>query len=1359
MENLKVDPAGCEEFAASEDTPERRRNPHPCPVVGIGASAGGLEAFEELFRHMPQDTGCAFVLIQHLSPRHETLIPELLASRTAMPVQAVTGETMVHANHLYVMPPSAVLTADDCVLYASKPSRTRGRRSPIDRFFRSLAEDQEDEAVAIILSGTGTDGALGLKAVKERGGLTMVQAPETARYDSMPRSAILTGAVDHVLPVQEMPARLIEHHRRVREGQGGSPERFREEVTGYLGKICAILRRETGHDFRRYKESTLVRRVRRRITESRSSSVYAYVELLNQEAFEVDHLFRDLLISVTHFFRDPEAFDLLASAVVPQLFEGKDADGTVRVWVPGCATGEEPYSIAMLLREHMDQVESPPQVQVFATDIDAQAVEAARQALYPEAVAGQVAPERLERFFVKQGNMYQVSREVRDLCLFSLHNLIADPPFSRLDLISCRNLLIYLEGDLQKKVLALFHYALRPGGYLFLGPAEMVTGYPELFRTLDKKHRLFQSRDTLARPPFNFPLGERSRTAYRVAEETPRRPLLRQQEVARAFETVLLESYAPACVVANEWGDIVYFSPRTGRYLEAPPGTPRVNAIDMARKGLRLDVRTALHKAVNSRVPVVHENVAFELDGQTQRVSVVVRPLPEVGDDPGLFMIVFQEVMTAAEGHAEVEPGLAIHDDPIVRRLEADLRSTKDHLQATLEELESSNEELVSSNEELLSMNEELQSANEELQTSKEELQSVNEELETVNAELKKKVEELDRANGDLQNLFQSTRIATVFVDRELRIHGFTPAAADVLRLIDGDVGRSIADVPLRFRDLDLARDSREVLRSLALRERQVRLEDGSAWFLLRMLPYRTVEDVIDGIVLTFLDITELKAAEEERSKLAAIVESSQDGIIGKTLDGIITSWNAGAERMYGYTAQEALGRSIEFIVAPDHVEQTRAVFQQLRQGIKVESFETARIRKDGRRLDISITFSPVYDSDGRLIGASGIDRDVSDRKRAEEILREEARRKDEFLAMLSHELRNPLAPISNSLHLLDSAAVSEEQSTKARRMIERQVHHLTRLVDDLLDLSRISRGKILLRKSRVDLVESVRATVEDHRSVLEAAGLTLDLDLPGSPLYVNGDPTRLSQMVGNILNNAGKFTDPGGRITVSVSVEPQRGSVAVAVRDTGIGMSPELLEQIFEPFSQADRDPARSRGGLGLGLALVKELAELHGGSAEAASPGLGQGSEVTIHLPLAAGSEEVAMPQSTQLHNGQNSARRCLVIEDHADAAESLALLLQLTGHEAEVAANAEEGIETARRFRPDVVLCDIGLPGMDGYGVARALRADPELKSAYLIALTGYGQEEDRRRAVEAGFDAHLTKPADLDALQSLLTKLRP
>ncbi|HEY9421984.1 MAG TPA: CheR family methyltransferase, partial [Thermoanaerobaculia bacterium] len=1077
-----------------------------------------------------------------------------------------------------------------------------------------------------------------------------------------------------------------------------------------------ILRRATGHDFRHYKGSTLVRRVRRRMNESRASSVEAYVELLSRDAAEVERLFQDLLIGVTHFFRDPEAFQTLATRIVPRLFEGKDADGTVRVWVPGCATGEEAYSIAILLREHMAGLEAPPQVQVFATDIDAQALNVARQAWYPESIASQVSPERLERFFVQHGNMYQVSREVREMCLFSTHNLISDPPFSRLDLISCRNLLIYLEGELQRKILALCHYALRPGGFLFLGPSETVTGKPELFRTLDKKHRLYHSRDTV-RPPLSFPLIERGRLVYRPAEEPPRgRNNARQQEVARVFETVLLENYAPACVVVNELADAVYFSPRTGRYLEPPAGAPSVNVLDMARKGLRLDLRTALHKAASTRVPVTHEDVAFELEGQTQRVNIVVRPMPELGDDPGLFMVVFHDVQPA--GEAEPEEGGLSRDDAAFRKLEVELRSTKDHLQATLEELESSNEELVSSNEELLSMNEELQSANEELQTSKEELQSVNEELESVNAELRKKVTELNRANSDLQNLFQSTRIATVFVDRELRIKKFTPAATEAFRLIDGDVGRPLGDLAPRFSGVDLAGDSREVLRTLALLERQVRLEDGSAWYLLRVLPYRTVDDVIDGVVITLLDITELKQAEEalrrSEGRLRRLVESGILGVITSDGLGKITEANDAFLESVGYTREDLRDGRVSWrnMTPPEYAPLDEAGMAEARARGACAPYEKEYICKNGRRLPILIGYALLEEDADREAGRYiCFVLDLTARKRLEEELwrrteqlLEAGRRKDEFLAMLGHELRNPLAAVRNCLHILKNPGVTEEQSGSALRTVDRQVVHLTRLVDDLLDVARISRGKILLRRQRLDLAESVRATVEDQRSELEAAGVEVVADLPGQPVWVHGDPTRLSQVVGNVLHNAGKFTGQGGRVNVSVWEEPDRDMVAVTVRDTGIGMAPELLPWVFEPFHQADRGVDGGRGGLGLGLALVKGLALLHGGSVEAFSAGPGLGSEITIRLPLATGTEETTMAEETRRQEPERP-RRCLVIEDHVDAAESLALLLQLIGHEVEVAFDAARGLEAARRFRPEAVLCDIGLPGaMDGYAAAR-------------------------------------------------------
>jgi two-component system CheB/CheR fusion protein len=1483
-----------QEESNAPEMPDRRGAKHPCPVVGIGASAGGLDALQALFSHMPADSGMAFVLVQHHHPRHETQMPELLARYTRMPVQLAADRTVIARNHIYVIPPGATLTIDGCTLYLSQERVARGRRTPIDHFFRSLAQDQGDDAVGIVLSGAGTDGALGLKLIKEQGGLTMVQSPPTAAYDSMPRAALLTGAVDQVLPVEEMPARLMEYVGQLREARGGGgTEGFREQLEDHLDRIATLLRRKTGHDFSRYKKSTLIRRIRRRMQLLRAGSVAAYLERLKDDPHEPDQLFHDLLIGITHYFRDPEAFQALAERVVPKLFDGKGMDDQVRVWVPGCATGEEAYSLAILLHEHLDGLDDPPHVQIFATDIDEHALETARQGWYPESIASQMSKERLERYFLRHGNLYQVSREIREMCLFSLHNLITDPPFSRLDLISCRNLLIYLEMDLQKKLVPLCHYALRQGGYLFLGPSESVASHPELFRPVDKRQRIFQRKDTLLRPAVTFPLTDRGRSApFRPwAEGHPRRPAHRESDVSKVFEAILLDSYAPPCVVVNERNDIVYNSPRTGRYLELPPGAPNLNLIEMAREELRLDLRTAIHKAVATGKPVAHEEVP--LDGGGPRLDLIVRPLPELGEDSGLYMVVFQERPARESGRRpdREDPAGTQHDLPpgthgtVVQRLEAELRTTKDHLQAALEELESSNEELVSSNEELLSINEELQSANEELQTSKEELQSLNEELESVNAELRKKIAQLDRAHSDLQNLFQSTQIATVFVDRDLHIQKFTPAATAVFRLIETDVGRPISDVVPRFSGAELVVDIKEVVRTLSPREREVRVKEEGAWYILRVLPYRTLEDVIDGVVITFVDVTDLKRAQEQTARLAAIVESSQEAIIGKNLDRVILSWNGGAERLYGYKAEEALGRPITFVIPPERQAEMLPVYERLKRREEVGPLETERIRKDGRRLSVTVAPSPVYDESGELVGIASIEQDITDRKlaeeavrqseeryralvtahtsvvwrtdaegrfgepqpswqdytgqsaeqaaswgwaeaihaedreriralwrqalaerslyevegrlwcaprgeyryvisravplldaqspdgevrewvgtitdiddrrRAEEALQEAARRKDEFLAVLGHELRNPLAPVRNSLHVLAQPNATPEQGERARRTIERQVVHLTRLVDDLLDVSRISRGAILLRRERLDLVELVRREVEDRRGGMQAAGIDLELDLPAGPAWVHGDPTRLAQSVGNILQNAIKFTGRGGRVSVSVRPDPDEETVTVEIRDTGIGISPELMSRLFEPFIQGDRSLDRSRGGLGLGLALVKSLVVLHGGTVEARSAGEGKGAELILRLPLAA-APDLARPVEEKPEG--NHCHRCLIIEDNRDAADSLRLLLELSGHEVDVAYHGLEGVEKARSFQPEVVLCDIGLPdGMDGYAVARALRADSELGPVRLIALTGYGQAEDQRRALEAGFDAHLTKPADPDGLRRLLSSL--
>jgi two-component system CheB/CheR fusion protein len=1326
------------------------------PVVGMGASAGGLEALQRFFAQMPADTGMAFILVQHLDPRRETLMPELLGKTTQMSVEQVKDETPVEPNRVYVIPPNATLTIEGGLLRVKSPPDELRLRMPIDSLFHSLAEDQRGRAVCILLSGSGTDGTLGLRSVKEHGGMAMAQAPGSAKHDSILRSAIATGLVDHVLLPEEMPAKLVEYAAYLRDLQQRNEAGALFEAAGdQLARICALLKRKTGHDFSRYKTTTLVRRIQRRMQVLQVSSVEQYVERLRKDIKEADQLFRDLLISVTHFFRDPDAFQTLARQAIPRIFEHAGAEGGLRVWTPGCATGEEAYSVAILLREEMARRDHWPKVQVFAGDIDDEALEFARTAHYPEGIAEHVTPARLDKFFIKHDHSYHVVKEVREMCIFATHNLIRDPPFSRLDLIVCRNLLIYLEADLQRHVANVFHYGLRTGGYLFLGPSESVAGPPDLFRTVDKRHRLFQRTETMALPaPLLLPEQPPARRGSQpVLSARPPGP--DQRELLSKLERLLLEQYAPAWVIINAQQEAVYFSPRTGRYLEPAAGAPSSNVVGMARKGLRLDLRTALHKAVKTGEVVTHEDVAVETNGDIQPINLVVRPLPELGSENGYCLVIFQELGPAkSREQARRDGNSPVEGDQMVQQLESELRSTREHLQATIEEVETSNEELKSSNEELLSTNEELQSANEELQTSKEELQSVNEELETINTELNKKLEELDAANSDLNNLLHSTQIPTIFLDNSLRIKRFTAAATSVFRLIETDIARPILDIAPRF-DEDMLMDIKEVQRTLSVKEKQVRLADGSAVYLMRILPYRRVDSVIDGLVLTFLELTQLNRALEQQARLAAIVESSQDAIVGRSFDGTITAWNPAAVEMFGYTQQEALGKPIQQIVPGEGLDDMESVQARVREGESVRPYESVRRTREGNLINVSIAMSPIRDGRGRVTGASAIFRDITELKLAQEQLRREAHEKDQFLALLSHELRNPLAPLRISLEVLRSQAPRHELVERSLSIMDRQLSQLTSLVDQLLDAARITSGKILLNPDELDLRDLVREMVEDYRRNLEEGGLEADLSLPERPVYVRADRIRLSQTLGNLLSNAAKFSNPGGKVSVKVVAERERGVAVTTVTDTGIGMDPKTLARVFLPFAQG-REGERTHGGLGLGLWLVKALVDAHGGTVRVHSAGLGEGTQVTIRLPLLAvepkrGDGSGAKQQPAVV------PRRILVVEDNGDALESLRRLLELQGHAVEAVATGGAAIEAARSFRPDVVLCDIMLGGdMDGFGVAEALRSKGD-GGPYLVALTGYGQPEDRERTQASGFDWHITKPPTPEQLIRLLAEL--
>jgi len=848
------------------------------PIVGIGASAGGLAAFEAFFAGMPAgtDSGMAFVLVQHLAPDHKSILSDLVRRYTRMQVYEVEDGIEVQPNCTYIIPPGRDMALLGGTLQLLEPGAARGMRLPIDFFFRSLAHEQRERAICVVLSGTGSDGTLGVRAIKGEGGMVMAQSPESTEYDGMPQSVIATGLADYVLKPVEMAEQLIAF---VAHAFGPRPRRVDSKAPkteDALKKISVVLRDQTGHDFSQYKHNTLVRRVERRMAVHQIEQMDEYLLHLRQTPTEAHALFRDLLIGVTSFFRDPDAFAILESQVIPKIFADKPAGAPVRVWVCGCATGEEAYSIAILLQEQIDTLKRSFRVQVFATDIDGRAVEQARAGIYPASIAADVSPERLGRFFTQEpgSDVYRIQKAVRDLLVISEQDVIKDPPFSRLDLVTCRNLLIYLNAGLQQRLIPLFHYALNPQGFLVLGTSETV-GEFGTFVAVDRKQKIFQKQRDLSgaiHPSlmgrFAPPLTGVSTTPRTAGKTAQPRGSVSPREVA---ERTLLAHYAQAAVLVNGRGEVAYIHGRTGKFLEPAAGEAGMNILSMAREGLRPALASALRKAVTQQEPVSIKGLNVRTNGDSIRASLALRRAdgPTRSPQPDLFLVILEEEPAApfpldaeAPGPAGAADTVAAESHQRIAALEQELRTKEEYLQSAIEEMETANEELKSTNEEMQSINEELQSTNEELATSKEELQSVNEELATLNAELQTKVTDLSRANNDMNNLLAGTGVGTLFVDHQLRIARFTPATTEVINLIQTDVGRPVGHIVSNLVGYDrLVEDVKEVLDTLSLREIEVQTKAGD-WYLLRIRPYRTLENVIEGAVITFVNVTQHKQIE-----------------------------------------------------------------------------------------------------------------------------------------------------------------------------------------------------------------------------------------------------------------------------------------------------------------------------------------------------------------------------------------------------------------------------------------------------------------------------------------------------------------
>jgi two-component system CheB/CheR fusion protein len=971
-------------------------------IVGIGASAGGLEAFTIFFEHMPPDSGMAFVLVQHLAPNHKSMLAEILGKTAAMPVTEAEDGGEVLPNHVFVIPPDATLTIANGRFVVLKPAPPREIRRPIDTFMFSLARDQGENAVCVILSGTGSDGSLGLGSIKEHGGLTIAQAEVDHQAKlGMPSSAAATGFVDHVLQVKDIPAKLLEYHRHLVEARAHkNAEGIREDAAEHLAEIATLLRTAVGHDFSEYKEKTFVRRIQRRMQVLHLDGMNDYLRELRGNQKELELLFRDLLIGVTQFFRDPAAFEALETKVMPGLVAGKGVGDQVRVWVAGCATGEEAYSIAILLMEAVAKLPSAPRIMIFATDIDDRAIAHARAGRYPKALLDAVSPQRLERWFVREGDQYTVSSELRETIVFSVHSVLRDPPFSKLDLISCRNLLIYLDTPLQDRLIPIFHYALRPGGYLFLGPSESIARQEHFFTEADKKHRLFERRnDTPASLP-SLPLSSAaSRGMVPSSAGTPHRHAA-ENGVERGARRVM-ERYAPAHLLVDQKHQVLSFSGQTGKYLDPQPGAASFNLFNLIQNALRPAARSLLQKATATGLRAVQENVAIEVAGKSDSINLIVEPVLPASGKATHYIVIFQDIEPPKEP-AEV-PDMEDRDSGS-RELEAELRAIRARLQAALDEAEQANEDLKSANEEYQSLNEELQSSNEELETSKEEMQSINEELQTVNNELSEKNTSLHRLNSDLQNLLESTDIAILFLDDALCVRTFTAACTKLFHLREADRGRPVIEIASRLSYHAIEADVRNALAALSVVEREVHTPDNGATFLMRIRPYRTLNGVVDGVVITFVDISEQKRHQETLARLAAIVESSDDAIIGHSLDGMISSWNRGAEKIFGYTANEVVGKPLSSLV-PGKKDRIADVLEQVRTGEAVQSFETVLAAKDGKHIHMSITVSPVRNADDGVIAASIVARDVSERVRSE-------RQRDLLMKELDHRTKNTLSTV-----------------------------------------------------------------------------------------------------------------------------------------------------------------------------------------------------------------------------------------------------------------------------------------------------------------------------------------------------------
>jgi two-component system CheB/CheR fusion protein len=1339
-------------------------------VVGIGASAGGLKALIDLFQHVPEHPGIAFVVVVHLSPEHESRMPDLLQQATKMPVQPVTAAIDIQPDHVYVISPNSQLRMYDGKLEPTEVTKHRGGRMTIDLFLETLANAHKHRSMGIVLSGTGSDGTVGVRAIKAAGGITIAQAPEEAEYDSMPRNAIASGSIDFVLPVSQMPAKIASVWRNAQAismpalPELPSPEDAAAEAEEAIRDILATLRTRTSHDFSQYKRATLVRRLERRLQVNQLRDLRQYREFIAEHPNEAQALLRDLLISVTWFFRDPAAWKAVEQRVIPDMLKGAES-GNVRVWVVGCASGEEVYTLAMLLQERLHEMTNPPTVNIFATDIDQEALAFARNGLYPESIAEQMTPERLRRFFVREQGSYRIQKQLREMVMFAVHNVIQDPPFSRLDLVCCRNLLIYLTRHVQTKVLDLLHFSLKPEGFLFLGMSESIEDGHDGFAILDKSTRIFiqEPRARVGLTLATVPTIQPSRYQHEMAVVGGRRMVSFGELHQR-----LLEHYAAPSAVVDDRYDIVHVSDRAGHFLQLGPGEASLNLLKMAPEEWRYDLKLALDQAIDTMRTIGRSGLTMRRGSESARVDIKIHPVRDRGSARTFALIIFEEASEKpAQGADESQASAGPVDE--TSALEERVREMEAQLRAAVEQYEVQNEELKASNEELQATNEELRATTEELETGKEELQSINEELTTVNQELKNKVDETTRISDDLQNFVTATEIASMFVDRDFRLMRYTPFAREIFNVIPTDIGRPLTDITHRLEGVDFEAALNRVFELLHVVESVARSTDGR-WYIIRFLPYRTTDDHIRGAVLTFIDITQRKEAEASGRRAEAWSQIVVDNVRGYAIirvdaDGTIRSWNPGATEIFGYDESDAVGQAVTMLFTPEDRE-AGVPEQEMKQARETGRADDERwqLRKDGTRFFASGVMARLderaeqgYVKVLRDLTAQRCEQQrqtqlLSDERVSRAGLEEASRLKDDFLAMLSHELRNPLALMLMQAEILLRApeAKKSERLRHSAKIIYEMVRAQGQLVQDMLDVSRARTGKLTIDRQLLPLTFLLADSIGALRREAQQKQVTLDVKIAEEPLIVAADPLRVRQIAWNLLSNALKFTPSGG--TIRVRLERDGDDARLDVEDTGRGISAEQLPHIFDWFRRMEPGATPgSDGGLGIGLALVRQLVDLHVGRLEVHSDGTDKGARFSVWLPLQLTSEvsEKRVVDATARKSGF-AGIRVLIVDDSTANAQALCDLLELEGARVSMESSSKAAIKRAGKESFDLLISDIAMPDLDGYALVKAIRATKLNSNIRAIAYSGYGSRNDVDRARTAGFDVHLTKPVDVDTL---------